>query len=148
MLLGGYGGRWLRGRDGLETPLSHTAGPGPGPGIVLPVPQAACVLREVAEVVAALADQRAGQCGPCDHGLPALATATADLAACRADTATVRRIVRLAGLVTGRGACGLPDGVARFAATALTALPREVADHLAGHCPRPYRRLLPPVPVP
>ena len=51
-----------------------------GAGIVVVLPDSSCGLAETARVIRYLADENAGQCGPCMFGLPALADAMADLA--------------------------------------------------------------------
>ena len=143
MLVGGYFGRWLTPEAGLDVPLSHAgltaAGGSLGAGVVIAPPGGGCVLAEVAAVVEHLAVQNAGQCGPCVNGLPALARVMTALAAGDADAAAVQRVHDLAGIVTGRGACRHPDGVAMFAGSALAALSGEVAAHLAGGCGLPNR---------
>ena len=40
-----------------------------------------------------------------------------------------------AGLLPDRGACRFPDGVGRFAGSALRALEPHLAAHAAGRCP-------------
>jgi NADH:ubiquinone oxidoreductase subunit F (NADH-binding) len=85
-------------------------------------------------VVRYLALESAGQCGPCLNGLPAIATAVAELAGRRPRRDTLANIERWSGLVTGRGACHHPDGTARFVASALRTFAGEVDLHLAGHC--------------
>lgn len=143
VLVGGYFGRWLTPEAGLDVPLSHAgltaAGGSLGAGVVIAPPGGGCVLAEVAAVVEHLAAQNAGQCGPCVNGLPALARVMTALAAGDADAAAVQRVHDLAGIVTGRGACKHPDGVAMFAGSALAALSGEVAAHLAGGCGLPNR---------
>ena len=58
----------------------RAAGGALGAGIVIALPVSACRLAETARVVRYLADENAGQCGPCMFGLPALADALGDLA--------------------------------------------------------------------
>ena len=67
-LVGGYFGAWTR-----EPSLPLTAASGLGAGIVVALPETTCALAETARVARYLAAQSAGQCGPCVHGLAALA---------------------------------------------------------------------------
>ena len=84
LLVGGYFGAWLPAETAWPVPLTHAglraAGGALGAGIVIALPAAACPLAETARVVRYLAEESAGQCGPCRFGLPALADALADLA--------------------------------------------------------------------
>jgi NADH:ubiquinone oxidoreductase subunit F (NADH-binding) len=74
-----------------------------------------------------LSEQSAGQCGPCVHGLAAIAGGM-DLLA-RGDGRQLADIERWIGLVTGRGACRHPDGSAKLVASALTVFADEVRRH-------------------
>ena len=136
-LIGGYHGVWAPvgpvpvSRAGLA-PYGGT----PGAGIVHALPAHRCPLRFAAEVTRYLADQTAGQCGPCLNGLPAIAATMTALAAGRAQA---RRLAWLTGLVTGRGACHHPDGTPRFVRSTLTTFAAEVAAHEHGHCPTEER---------
>jgi NADH:ubiquinone oxidoreductase subunit F (NADH-binding) len=135
VLLGGFHGTWVDGRDlaALRVSTSDLVGHGltTGAGVVLPLGGLGCPVRATAEVAAFLAGESAGRCGPCIHGLPALADALARLA----DGVDTRpRVVELAGVVTGRGACAHPDGTARLATSLLDRLDAHVEQHLAGHC--------------
>jgi NADH:ubiquinone oxidoreductase subunit F (NADH-binding) len=82
------------------------------------LPDSSCGLAETARVVRYLADESAGQCGPCVFGLPALADALADLAYDGQHRPT-RQAGTLIGLVEGRGACKLPDGATQLVRSAL-----------------------------
>jgi NADH:ubiquinone oxidoreductase subunit F (NADH-binding) len=152
ILLGGYGGRWVPIGPESTTPLSQR-GPGAmGPGIVIALPTDSCGLAETARVTRFMAEQGAGQCGPCAFGLPALAGALEELAwpmsARRADDAT-RRLARWTTQIAGRGACGHPDGVVRLVRSAMTTFGDDLDRHRRGrpcaHCDRPP---LLPVPEP
>ena len=108
------------------------------------LPNNTCPLQEVARVTRWLADQNAGQCGPCVNGLDAIARAVEIEAFNR--SGTHGNLTPLVDLVHGRGACRHPDGVARFVDSSL----RVFADHVAHHrrygpcAPRPQ---LLPVPI-
>ena len=78
VLVGGYYGSWLDGGadvSGLDHESLRAHGAGLGAGIVLALPADACPAAEVARVVRWMADQNAGQCGPCVLGLDAIAGA-------------------------------------------------------------------------
>jgi NADH:ubiquinone oxidoreductase subunit F (NADH-binding) len=147
-LVGGYGGSWVR-DPGL--PLSHDpAGPDGatiGAGVLIPLPATSCGLVETARVLAFLAGESAGQCGPCTFGLPAIADDVARLAAGRADDALAARLTRRLGQVTGRGACAHPTGAVRLARSMLRAFADDVRAHRSGLPCRPHPPLL-PVPAP
>jgi NADH:ubiquinone oxidoreductase subunit F (NADH-binding) len=109
-------------------------GASPGPGVLVALPADACGLTETARVLAYLAGQSAGQCGPCAFGLPAIAADFADLASGRADGTALERLERRFGVLTGRGACRHPDGAARLAASALAVFAVDARAH-ASHLP-------------
>jgi NADH:ubiquinone oxidoreductase subunit F (NADH-binding) len=147
VLVGGYFGRWLHPGIALDAALS-CAGMADvdgtlGAGVVLAPDPQGCLLIEVATVVAHLAAQSAGQCGPCRNGLPALARTLSAIVDGEADDAQVQRVHQLAATVTGRGACKHPDGVTMFAASAVDVLADEVTAHLDGGCGLPDRGWLP-----
>ena len=90
--------------------------------------------------MADLAGQSAGQCGPCLNGLPAIADALEQVAfgaggsGRGAHGRALRWLRDLFGLVEGRGACHLPDGVARLAACTLRVFADDVRSHERGPC--------------
>ena len=59
----------------------------------------------------------------------------------------VERLTRWSDMVTGRGLCHHPDGVAQLVCSALAAFAAEIAAHSAGWCSARDRRPLLPVPV-
>ena len=152
VLLGGYYGTWLRPDAVWDTPLGHhslrSAGSSFGAGVVVVLDQRHCGLAESARVLAYLAQESAGQCGPCAHGLPAIAGAFSRLVAGRSSSAAAQA-QRWAGMVAGRGACQLPDGAAAFAASALATFAEEVQRHSQhGPCVASRSTLLPVGPPP
>lgn len=148
VLAGGFFGRWLPGGAALDTPAApealRAAGASFGAGIFLVLPAGGCGLAETARVARYLAGQSAGQCGPCLHGLPAIADALEQLAfgggGGRPHRAALRELRDLFGLVEGRGACHLPDGTARLAASALRVFADDVRRHERGPCPAAHGR--------
>jgi NADH:ubiquinone oxidoreductase subunit F (NADH-binding) len=150
-LLGGYGGTGVDGGAlaGMALSDAHLAphGASLGAGVVLLLSEDACPVAETARVTRWLARQSAGQCGPCVHGLDALADTFAQVCAGAAPKHTGARIEQLAALVNRRGACSHPDGTARFAMSAVDVFSEELADH-ARHgacdaCARPSELPLP-----
>jgi NADH:ubiquinone oxidoreductase subunit F (NADH-binding) len=136
VLLGGYHGVWLPAVD--DPPVSREGlrryGASPGAGVVVALPRSACGLVESARVARYLADQTAGQCGPCLNGSPRLADTLVRLARGERDPRLPSEVERLAGLVTGRGACHHPDGSVRFISSALRVFADDIPAHLAGSC--------------
>ena len=136
-LVGGYFGGWTRDE---AKPLDSANGL--GAGVVVALPARACGLRESARVARYLAGESAGQCGPCTHGLAALAGGLEQIAAGGADDR--HRLERWAAQVSGRGACRHPDGAARFVTSTLSAFADEIALHLrTGRCGGRDLRTLP-----
>lgn len=136
VLVGGYHGGWVPADPAL--PVSREAlapfGASPGAGVVIALPTHACGLAETAKIAGYLADQVAGQCGPCINGLPRMAQTLGDLAARRSHPGLPGEVARLAALVTGRGACRHPDGTARLVTSAMRAFSADVAAHMSGRC--------------
>jgi NADH:ubiquinone oxidoreductase subunit F (NADH-binding) len=116
---------------------------GLGAGVVVAFPADACGVRESARVTRYLADESAGQCGPCVHGLAALASGLEEIAAGKTSDRRLQ-LARWTQQVTARGACRHPDGAARFVASTLAAFEEELALHLrTGRCSGSDRRVLP-----
>ena len=152
VLTGGYFGTWLPWPAAVAVPVSpegmRAAGAALGPGVLAVLPEAACGLAETARIASFLAAESAGQCGPCRNGLPALADALNLLAFGRPGPEIVGWVQQLAGLVTGRGACHLPDGAAGLANSALTVFAADVRAHLTtGPCARAGGPPIVPVPA-
>jgi NADH:ubiquinone oxidoreductase subunit F (NADH-binding) len=138
-LFGGYGGGWVDAGDAADLEIAgrplRELGASLGPGVIVALPESACPVAETARVAAWLESQSARQCGPCVHGLAAIAGALHSIAAGAPEPDVLTRLTRWAGLVTGRGACGHPDGAARFVASSLRVFAAEFADHAAhGPC--------------
>ncbi|MEU7164654.1 NADH-ubiquinone oxidoreductase-F iron-sulfur binding region domain-containing protein [Streptomyces morookaense] len=140
VLVGGYHGLWLGAERVPGAVLSYGT---PGAGAVLPLPAATCPLGETVRVAHWLAAESAGQCGPCRLGLPALAGALADVLAGGGQSA-LEAVRDAARAVHGRGACGHPDGAARFLLSSLAAFTDDLAAHVLGSgCGRGTAGVLP-----
>jgi NADH:ubiquinone oxidoreductase subunit F (NADH-binding) len=130
-LIGGYFGTWIDASDAVGLRLSNAdlrpLGGGLGARAIVALPTSACGIAETARVARWLAGESAGQCGPCVHGLDAIAGGMERLA--RGDGRQLEDIHRWAGLVTGRGICRHPDGTARLVESALTVFADEVRRH-------------------
>jgi NADH:ubiquinone oxidoreductase subunit F (NADH-binding) len=141
VLLGGYAGTWVDGVLLADLKLADAQlardGASLGAGVVALLSDAACPVAETARVTRWMAGESAGQCGPCVHGLGALAGTISELAAGVAGDDAERRVETLARLVRRRGACAHPDGTARFALSAIEVFGGEFADHARhGACER------------
>jgi NADH:ubiquinone oxidoreductase subunit F (NADH-binding) len=148
LLIGGYFGTWADPAVAGPLPLSAAGlsviGGSPGAGLVAALPADVCGLAETARVARYLADESAGQCGPCVFGLGSIAGALEDLAAGRSyQPARLRRWMAQA---EGRGACHHPDGAVGMVRSALEVFGAEIDRHSQGWCcgRRPARVL--PVP--
>jgi NADH:ubiquinone oxidoreductase subunit F (NADH-binding) len=153
LLVGGYFGAWLRPEQTAGLALAHgvlrNAGAALGCGVVSVLPVAACGVTETARVARYLAAESAGQCGPCVHGLPAIAAALAALAAGSAARGTVCTVERWLDDVAGRGACHLPDAAVGFVRSSLVAFADDFATHeRTGPCEHARRAPVLPLPSP
>ena len=132
-LVGGYFGTWFTAADArtltLEDACLGAWGGRLGARAIVVLPEAACGLAETARVSRFLADESAGQCGPCVHGLSAIA-ATLERATTIQGGDERDRLTRWCTQLLGRGACRHPDGAVRFVASAMVAF----ADEFEAHC--------------
>jgi NADH:ubiquinone oxidoreductase subunit F (NADH-binding)/ferredoxin len=148
VLVGGYHGMWLPTDLAYNVPVSRAGlsavGGSLGAGIVLPLGAGTCPLGEVARVVAYLAKESSGQCGPCKLGLPAIARAMTALADGSGGIDALDTARRGAAAVKGRGACAHPDGVFRFVVSAIDVFTDDLAAHLfRGTCGQRVQGILP-----
>ena len=131
-LIGGYIGTWVSAREAEGLVLSNAAlkplGAALGARAIVALPDSACGVTETARVARFMADQSAGQCGPCLYGLDAIAGGMERLA--RGDGRQLADIQRWLGLVAGRGECRHPDGAAKLIASALTVFEGEIHRHV------------------
>jgi NADH:ubiquinone oxidoreductase subunit F (NADH-binding) len=155
VLLGGYGGSWIGAEHlhGVALSNEHLAAHAAtvGAGVVLLLSEHACPVAETARLAAWLSRQSANQCGPCVHGLDALAGTLTAIAQGAARGKPGQRIDHLASLVSRRGACAHPDGVVNMIFSALEAFREDFSQH-ARHgacelCAQPPELPLPARPV-
>jgi NADH:ubiquinone oxidoreductase subunit F (NADH-binding) len=124
VLLGGYHGTWVDPREIDPTHPARVAA-----GVVVALPASSCPVAEVSRVMSWLAEQTSGQCGPCVHGLAAIADEVEAVRLGAAAPTALRRLRRWSGQVAGRGACHHPDGSVRFLASALKVFEPEIEMH-------------------
>jgi NADH:ubiquinone oxidoreductase subunit F (NADH-binding) len=151
ILIGGYAGTWLDGARAEALTLDDgwlvPHGASTGTGAVVLLGEHACGVAETVRVVRWMAQESAGQCGPCVHGLAALADRLEAWAGGVASHGSAEEIDRLAAVIRGRGACRHPDGTLRFIASALEVFAEEFADH-ARHGPCEACSAPPTLPLP
>jgi NADH:ubiquinone oxidoreductase subunit F (NADH-binding) len=139
VLLGGYFGTWASVRDVRQMPLDPAEmkrrGLTFGCGIVGLLPTGTCGVVATAGIMAYLAKESAGQCGPCVHGLRAIGDATGRLASGQAGASEVVDIERWASQIGGRGACHHPDGAIQLMTSAMNVFGDEFIQHArTGRC--------------
>jgi NADH:ubiquinone oxidoreductase subunit F (NADH-binding) len=105
-----------------------------GARAIVVLPTSVCGLTEVARAARYLAADSAGQCGPCTHGLAAVASDVAAIAK-RDRRLDAERLRRRLAVIAGRGACRHPDGAVRFVGSALRVFDAELQHHVHhGRC--------------
>jgi len=139
VVLGGYFGTWAPVGDVWDLPLDPAVmkarGLTFGCGIVGLLPVDVCGVSVTAEIIAFLAKESAGQCGPCLHGLRAIGDATRRVADGRVGADEIGHIERWTSQVDGRGACHHPDGAAQLMVSALNVFGDEFRHHTrSGRC--------------
>lgn len=134
VILGGYFGTWAPVDEAWELPLDPAVMKGRGLtfgcGIVGVLGATGCGVRTTAEIMGYMADESAGQCGPCVYGLRAIADATRRVAGGKAQAGDLDDVRRWGGLVVGRGACHHPDGAAQLLASSLQVFAGEWDRHM------------------
>ncbi|HUJ93217.1 MAG TPA: NADH-ubiquinone oxidoreductase-F iron-sulfur binding region domain-containing protein [Gaiellaceae bacterium] len=134
VLVGGYFGTWLPAAQALAAPLSQAGlaplGGAPGARAIVALPVSSCGLLETTRVVRWLAAESAGQCGPCVHGLEAIAGDLVRIARRDDPTGARAALDRRLPQLERRGACRHPDGVVRLVASALRVFAAEVELHV------------------
>jgi NADH:ubiquinone oxidoreductase subunit F (NADH-binding) len=138
LLVGGYFGTWVEASQAIGLRLARedlrSVGCSLGSGVLIALGESACGLHESARVISYLAEQSAGQCGPCVYGLRAIADAVRALAGGVAGPPERDRVLRWCSEVRGRGACHHPDGAVRFVESALRVFEADVERHRRGRC--------------
>jgi NADH:ubiquinone oxidoreductase subunit F (NADH-binding) len=136
-LIGGLFGTWVSAEDGRRARLSNAdlvrLAASLGARAIVVLPRDACGVVETARIAQYLADQSAGQCGPCVHGLAAIADSLEQLVRRGRRTPDYGLLRRRLTQVAGRGACRHPDGAVGLVSSALRVFPRELERHLHGH---------------
>ena len=151
ILIGGYAGTWIDGGHLGSLTLDdgwlahHQAST--GAGVVVLFGESSCGVAETIRIVRWLARESAGQCGPCVHGLDAIAARLQGWAMGGAGERGAEEVLRLSSVIRGRGACRHPDGALRFIASAMEVFAEELADH-AGHGPCDACAARPTLPLP
>jgi NADH:ubiquinone oxidoreductase subunit F (NADH-binding) len=149
-LIGGYFGTWLSAADAKDAVLSNAYlsrfGASLGARAIVVLPQDVCGLVETSRIARYLADQSAGQCGPCVHGLAAIADSLERLVGSRGRGADVEVLRRRLAQVANRGACRHPDGAVALVASALRIFTGELERHLHGERCTGHGRPLVPIP--
>jgi NADH:ubiquinone oxidoreductase subunit F (NADH-binding) len=138
VMLGDSFGAWADVHAARDLPLDPAVmkrhGLSFGAGVIAVLPATTCGVIETAEVMAYMAGESAGQCGPCVYGLNALAETAGRLAAGRPNQGDLERIARWGSQLSGRGACAHPDGAAAFVNSGLRVFADEFALHARGGC--------------
>jgi len=139
VVLGGYFGTWAPVDEVWDLPLDPAEmkrrGLTFGCGIVGLLPTDVCGVSATAQIMAFMADESAGQCGPCVHGLRAIGDTTAKIGAGRAGPEDLVHLERWTAQIAGRGACHHPDGAVQLLASAMNVFGDEFAHHArTGRC--------------
>jgi NADH:ubiquinone oxidoreductase subunit F (NADH-binding) len=139
VVLGGYFGTWARVSDVWDLPLDPGAmrarGLTFGCGMVGLLPPERCGVTATAEIMAYMARESAGQCGPCVFGLRAIGEAMGRVADGVAGAGELGDIERWTSTIAGRGACHHPDGAIQLLTSALDVFGDEFVSHVRlGRC--------------
>ncbi len=153
LLAGGYFGSWLPAPATIGLVLTRRsfadAHGSLGCGMLSVLPTGVCGVVESARIARYLAEETAGQCGPCVNGLGAIADATDAIADRTAGTGALHQVRRWLGDVAHRGACHLPDAAVGFLTSALTVFADEFEFHERHHrCSFPDAPSVLPLPDP
>ena len=149
-LVGGYFGTWLS-AEALEAALVSNAdlarhGAALGARSLVALPAGTCGVVETARILRYLANESAGQCGPCVHGLDAVADTLERLVRRDRRVPEIGVLRRRLAQIAGRGACRHPDGAVGLAASALAVFADEFDRHLHGKRCTGHGRAVLPIP--
>jgi len=149
-LVGGYFGTWVKAADVRRAALSNASlarfGAALGARAIVVLPADACGIVETARVTRYLAEQSAGQCGPCVHGLAAIAASLEQLVQRGRHTPDAGLLRRRLAQIARRGACRHPDGAVALVASALRVFSDELDRHLHGRRCTAHGRAVLPIP--
>jgi NADH:ubiquinone oxidoreductase subunit F (NADH-binding) len=149
-LVGGYFGTWVRAADAHGAAFSNADlarfGASLGARAIVVLPSDVCGIVETARVARYLAEQSAGQCGPCVHGLAAIADSLEQLVRRARHTPDDGLLRRRLAQVAKRGACRHPDGAVALVASALRVFSDELGRHLNGQRCTGHGRPVLPIP--
>lgn len=141
LLVGGYFGTWVDSARAFTLRLARedlrSVGCSLGSGVLIALGESSCGLHESARVIDYLAEQSAGQCGPCVYGLRAIADSVAAIAQGVAHNRERDRVLRWATEIRGRGACHHPDGAVRFVESVFKVFGSEIESHRRSRCTAP-----------
>ena len=152
VLLGGYFGRWVQADRVWPATLERSSlkkvHASLGAGVIAVLPQSSCGVAETDRILAFLARESAGQCGPCHLGLPAMSELLHAVAIGRCGPRSVETLERWSGEIRGRGACRHPDGATLLVASALEVFADDLRRHVRdGACRGARRAPLLPTPM-
>jgi NADH:ubiquinone oxidoreductase subunit F (NADH-binding) len=149
-LVGGYFGTWVSAPNARRSAFSNAGiahvGAALGARAIVVLPPDACGVVETARVARYLAQESAGQCGPCVHGLASIADSLEQLVRSDKRTADIALLQRRLARVAGRGACRHPDGAAALVSSALRVFADEADRHLHGRRCTGHGRPVLPIP--
>lgn len=135
-LVGGFFGTWVKAADAHGAALSNASLAGLGASLgaraIVALPAEACGIVETARIARYLAEQSAGQCGPCLHGLAAVASSLEALVRRTRQTPDAGLLRRRLAQVARRGACRHPDGAVALVASGLRVFSDELDRHRQG----------------
>lgn len=133
VVFGGYFGTWSSASAAWDLPLDPALldrrGLAFGCGMVGLLARDVCGIAATASIMAFMANESAGQCGPCLYGLRSISDAAARLADGRPDDGDLDRLERLTVQTRGRGACRHPDGAVQLLGSALDVFADEFRRH-------------------
>ena len=153
VILGGYFGTWLPATSALaltlDPPTLARHGAALGAGVIVALADTTCAVAELARLMAWLSAESAGQCGPCTHGLSAIAGTVGRMRDGTAGAGAEEQLQRWAGRRPGTRSLPAPRRRCATAgqraahprgAAARPHAPRQPAMHASGTRCSPHRR--------